>query len=333
MGGKGGGGPQTSKVYNTNLPEYAAPYFKNMMARAEMETNQPYVGFGGPRIAGFTGDQQGAFAGIRDLNAWGAPSVDTAADMAYNSGQAGLGASGFNPYYTGTSNWTQAPVSQYMNPYIDNVLNVMKDQATGRFNEQRGARATQAEQSNAYGGSRQGIQEYLAQRDLNSQLNQMNAEQLSNAYQNAQGMFGQDQARMLQSEMGNQQALAQAAGIRLQGAQAGLQGAQTLGQLGQMQQGLSLDRLTALERSGVQQQGLQQSAMEQAYKDFINQRDYERGSLQFLSGIMHGVPVSTQSEVLSYQAAPNPVSQMLGMGIAGNQLSSMMSGATPAPTA
>ena len=76
---------------------------------------------------------------------------------------------------------------------------------------------------------------------------------------------------------------------------------------------------------GVQQQGLAQSSLDQAYKDFINQRDYERQNLQFMSGIMHGVPVSAQSEVLSYEAAPNPVSQMLGMGIAGNQLSSMMS--------
>jgi hypothetical protein len=56
-----------------------------------------------------------------------------------------------------------------------------------------------------------------------------------------------------------------------------------------------------------------------------NQRDYERQNLQFLTGIMHGVPVTAQSETLGYEAPPNPVNQLLGLGIAGNQLSGMMS--------
>jgi hypothetical protein len=325
--GKGGGspGPQTSKVYNTNLPEYAAPYYKNMMARAETETNQPYIAYGAPRIAGFTGDQQGAFQGIRNINALGAPTVDTAAGMAYGAGNVGAQASGFNPYYTNTGNWTNANVGAYMNPYIQNVLRTMQDTATGRFQEQAGQRDTAAQQAGAYGGSRQAISNFLAQRDLNSQLNSMNAEQLAQAYQNAQGMYTSDQARALQSDQGNQAALAQAAGIRLQGGQLGLQSAQSLGQLGQMQQGLAFDRLAALEKAGVQQQGLAQSALDQAYKDFINQRDYERQNLQFLTGIMHGVPVTAQSETLGYEAPPNPVNQLLGLGIAGNQLSGMMS--------
>lgn len=329
MGKGGGGGPQTSKVYNTNLPEYAKPYFTNMMARAETETNQPYVNYGAPRIAGFNQDQQGAFQGIRDLNAQGNPTVDTAAGMAYGAGQVGAQGAGFNPYFTQTGQWPGANVSQYMNPYIQNVLRVMQDTATGRYNEQMGARDTAAQQAGAYGGSRQAISNFLAQRDINSQLNQMNAEQLAQAFGNAQQMWTQDQSRQLQSDTGNQAALAQAMGLRLQGGQLGLQSAQSLGQLGQMQQGLALDRLAALEKAGVQAQGLQQSALDTAYRDFINQRDYERQNLQFLSGIMHGVPVSTQSETLGYEAPPNPVSQLLGLGIAGGQLNSMMSGSAP----
>lgn len=325
MGKKGQSGPTTSKVYNTNLPEYAQPYYENLMARAETESNQPYIGYGSPRIAGFSPEQTGAFQGIRDLAAQGAPTVDTAANMAYGAGQSAMQATGFNPYYTGTQGWNQQAAASYMNPYVGNVLNTMRQQATERYGEQRGARAAAARQAGAFGGSRQAIQDYLSERDLNEQLNRMNAEQLAQAYGQGAQMFTSDQARALQSQMANQQALERAMALRLQGSQQGLASAQALGQLGQLQQGLMMDRLAALEKAGVAQQGLRQAALDQAYRDFINQRDYERQNLQFMSGIMHGVPVSAQSEVLSYEAAPSPMSQMLGMGMAGNELKSLMS--------
>ena len=42
--GGGGGGPQTteSTVTQTNLPEYAEPYFTRLMQRSEAESLQPY---------------------------------------------------------------------------------------------------------------------------------------------------------------------------------------------------------------------------------------------------------------------------------------------------
>jgi len=95
-----------------------------------------------------------------------------------------------------------------------------------------------------------------------------------------------------------------------------------------MQQGLTMDRLAALEKSGATRQALSQAAMEQAYKDFVNQRDYERQNVNWLTGIMAGVPVGAQSEVLQYEGAPNPYSTALGLGLAGGDLKSMMSGSS-----
>lgn len=444
-GGKGGSkGPQTSKVYNSSIPEFAKPYYENIMARAETESNQPYITYGGPRIAGFTGEQQGAFQGIRDIAEQGAPNVDTAANMAYGAGQSAMQATGFNPLfvgdnfspdtvstqsygnlnrqfrptmvgtqswqgtpsalYTGTEGWNQGAAGQYMNPYVSNVLDTMRAQATDRYREQQGARSAAARQAGAFGGSRQAIQDYLSERDLNEQLNRMNAEQLSQAYGQGAQMFTSDQARALQSQMANQQAFAQAQGLgaqmftsdqaralqagmanqqaiqaaqaaraqmftsdqaralqaqmanqqarqqgfatnlqaqmanqkaletamglRLQGSQQGLAAAQGLGQLGAMQQGLAYDRLTALEKAGATQQGLQQAALETAYKDFINQRDFGKQNINWLTGIMAGVPVGAQSEVLSYEAAPSAYSQLLGTGMAANELSGLLSGSS-----
>ena len=305
------------------MPEYARPYFEHLMTRAETESNQPYSPYPGQRIQGFSADQLGAFQGIRGLAGAGNPTVDQAAGLAGAAGQQALAAGQYTPIYASTQNWPGADVSSYMNPYIENVLNRLQARTTERYGEQAGARQTAAERAGAFGGSRSAIQDFLAQRELNQQLGDTEAQQLSQAFQNAQSMWTSDQARQLQAMLANQ-------GIDLQSAQLGLQGAQTaastadiLGRLGTAQQGLTLDRLKALQDSGQLQQELQQRGLDTAYQDFVNQRDYERGNISFLSGILHGIPVNPQSEVLTTTPGPNALSQLLGAGIAGSALSNM----------
>lgn len=57
---KGGGGNavQKSEVTQSNLPEYARPYFQGMMQRASTALTTPYQTYGQERIAGFTPEQQ-----------------------------------------------------------------------------------------------------------------------------------------------------------------------------------------------------------------------------------------------------------------------------------
>jgi hypothetical protein len=59
--GKGGGAPAPSSqtVTQTNLPEYARPYFENLLNRSQAQSYQQYQPYGAPRIAGFTPEQQG----------------------------------------------------------------------------------------------------------------------------------------------------------------------------------------------------------------------------------------------------------------------------------
>lgn len=60
--GKGGGSskpaPTSQTVTQTNLPEYAKPYYLNLMNRAQALSYTPYQAYGGQRIAGFTPEQQ-----------------------------------------------------------------------------------------------------------------------------------------------------------------------------------------------------------------------------------------------------------------------------------
>ena len=55
--GKGGGGsppPQNQTVTQTNLPEYARPYFENLLKRGQAESYRKYTPYKGERLAGFT---------------------------------------------------------------------------------------------------------------------------------------------------------------------------------------------------------------------------------------------------------------------------------------
>ena len=51
--------------------------------------------------------------------------------------------------------------------------------------------------------------------------------------------------------------------------------------------------------------------------DFLNQRDFPRQQLGFMSGILRGVPVSPTMETTKWAAQPNPLQQMMGFGLGG----------------
>ena len=72
----GGGGPQetTSTVTQTNLPEYAQPYFERLLSRTEQESTTPYTTYGGQRFAEFDPYQELAFTGAAGMAAAGTPS-------------------------------------------------------------------------------------------------------------------------------------------------------------------------------------------------------------------------------------------------------------------
>ena len=50
--------PQNQTVTQTNLPDYAKPYFTDIMERAQKESNRDYEAYGGERIAKFTPAQE-----------------------------------------------------------------------------------------------------------------------------------------------------------------------------------------------------------------------------------------------------------------------------------
>jgi hypothetical protein len=132
----------------------------------------------------------------------------------------------------------------------------------------------------------------------------------------------------LQAQMQAQQAREQSrqfgANLGLQGLQQSLAGAQTLGGLGTAQQEAQLRRLQAQGAVGAEQRGYQQQLLDQAYADFLRQRDYPMEQLGYYSNLMRGIPVGLSSTQTTYAAPPSAASQLAGAGLGALGLSRLM---------
>lgn len=103
--GSGGGGTNYSEVEQTtsNLPEYAEPYYRDLLARTGYETSQPYEQYGGQRLAYFSPGEQDAMSRFRDLGTSGTPTeLNQAGRMAQQVGSqdvsGGIGGLGTSSY-------------------------------------------------------------------------------------------------------------------------------------------------------------------------------------------------------------------------------------------
>ena len=316
MGGGGGGQPTQSTTYTSNLPEYARPYFERMMGRAEAESNQPYVGYGGQRIAGFTPDTQAGFGITRDVAARGTPELDAAGGILGASAMRGLGASGYTSSPIQQQAFGQEQAQNYMSPYMNEVLARQKAAAVQDFEEGRPKRETEAIRSGAFGGYRSAIQEGVAQRGLGRQLSDIEATGRQRAFENAQAQFERDRAASMSAQGTTEAQRLAAAQYGLAGAGLGLQAGAELGRTGAMRQGLTLQQAQALQTQGAAQQQQGQRELDLGYEDFLRQREAERGNINFMSSILRGIPVQP-TQVRSTYDNPNPLAQFGGLGIAG----------------
>ena len=317
MSGGGGGGGNATQTQVTDLPDWAKPYAKESLGQAaaltDLEKN-PYQAYSGDRQAGFTGLQTKAFQGADTM----APSaaMGTAAQMA---GQAGLGALGagsaFNPYQTGQ--FTGQTAQSYMNPYMQNVVDVQKREAQRQADIAGTQRAGQATRAGAFGGSRQAIMEAEAGRNLAQQMGDIQATGQQAAYQDAASRFAQEQQLREQSRQ-------YGAGLGMQGYQTALTGAGQLANIGQQTFGQEMDINKLQQQYGTQQQAFAQQGLDTRYQDFLNQQRYPYQQLEFMNSMLRGTPMGTVSSM--YAPAPSAMSQIAGLGTAAYGISQMAEG-------
>jgi hypothetical protein len=333
-GGSGGGGaPTQSTTVTSNIPEYARPYVETMLGAAQKQTYtydpsgnvsgfRPYVPYGATvdsagnitntaqqqaqsAVAGFAPMQEQAFrqtAGLQVPGQFGVGSqfIGAGGMGAGNIAQQAAGAG--NQYFGMATN----PFAQqaFMSPYMQNAVDVQKQEAIRDFQKQMPAMQAQATRLGAFGGSRSAIEAAEARRNLNTQLGNIQAQGTQKAFEAGQ------QAQQFGSNLG------------LQGFNTALQGTgqltsagTALGQMGERQLQAQQGIIGLQSQAGAQQQALEQQRINQAIQNYALQQQNPMLQLSTMSSLLRGLPLQ-QATTQQYQAAPSAVSQIGGLGTA-----------------
>lgn len=142
----------------------------------------------------------------------------------------------------------------YMSPYMQDVVEQQQKEAIRQSGIAGTQLAGQATQAGAFGGSRYGLMEAERQRNLGTQLGQIQAGGLQAAFQQAQQQFNAEQNARLQAQQANQAAGLNVGGQNLQAAL----GVQSLGTQAGLQTALA--NLNAQQQANVQNQAAQMQA-------------------------------------------------------------------------
>jgi hypothetical protein len=326
-GGSGGGGNTTST--STNMPEYAKPYYKELLKQTGkniFETDAE--GFvTGVKGAGElpqqtrVGMQDITRQGIQGIGNLSAPTQFAQSTQGLSAGQNlgyGSAVQGLNQAFAYDPNSAQrfggAAANYYMNPYQQNVTDTALREAMqkGQIDKQAGAMGSIGR--GTFGGARQALIQAEQGRGLNQQLADIQYRGASDAYSNAQQQFNADEQRRQQAQqysatLGSQ--LGQA------GLGAGLDASKALGALGSEQQQADLARLQAQVAAGEKQQAQMQGESDTDYQNRMAALNYEKQQLQFYSDILRGNANALGSTQVNYAPPPSAVSQVAGLGIAG----------------
>lgn len=327
-GGSGGGGSQTSTSYSTNLPEYAKPYYQELLKQTGrnvfstdskgnvtgMKQNElPQM-----QVAGFNPLQsqvQQDVAGMQKPGEFGQSSagLNAGQQLGYGTALQGIGqAFMYNPQSAQAFGGQQA--SQYMSPYQQNVTDMALREARQQGNLQKQNAAMGSIGRGTFGGARQALMQSEGDRNLMQSLGDIQAKGSQDAFMNAQQQFNADQQRQQQAQ---QYSATLGSQLGLAGMQGGIDTSKALGALGTEQQQADLARFTAQGATGAEQQALAQKQMDTDYQNQMALENQDRQQLQFYSDILRGNAGALGSSQVQYTPAPSQASQVAGLGLAG----------------
>ena len=159
----------TSTVQNQiGFAPQIAPYGEGVLGAAAAAVKNPYQsyadwaranGLSGDQVAQFTDLQKHAFAGAKDLS-YDPYSTAAAQGLQSLSGQT----------------FDQNAAQQYMNPYMQNVVDIQKREAQRQSGIQGTQQQSGAASAGALGGSRDAIMRAERERNLGQQMNDIQAQ-------------------------------------------------------------------------------------------------------------------------------------------------------------
>jgi len=279
--------PATStNVVSQKLPAEIAPAVTRAVDEAtaifEAEKARGYDPYTGETIAPLTAEEQQAMAGIAGL-------VGTATPLVQES---------LETYRTGAEKFTPETAQEYMSPYQRAVTDIEKREAGRQFDIAQQARDAQAAGAGAGSlmGTRSAILEAEAARNQQQLLSDIEARGLQSAFTNAQQQFAAQKAR--ERQMAGDVA----------------QTGTGLFQAGLAEQG-------ALQTVGEQKRELGQSALDEAYARFLEERNFPQQTLADFTQTIYGNPLATMPTKTTQESklpgAGSIGQQLLGLGAAG----------------
>ena len=344
---------------STSIPDWLQQPAQEAVQRADDLSNQPYQPYTGQIVAGTPQDTQDAYQAIRNMQGQTTPAYNTASNawqgvlgnlqtqtpeqqMAYANqyfnnyqNQVMNPATSLLSPYTSQGPLTAAQVGQnaqaLMSPYTQSVIDpanaLMKQQLQQNLN----TIGAGANQSGAFGGSRQGVMEGIAQSQaalgsekyLGDMLNNQWGNALSTGYQTgalgAQQGYGATSALAGLLAPGYQQANTSAAGLMNTNLGLGTAAAGAIPQLATGAQTANQKDASLLQTIGAAQQGQYQSELDAAMSQFYAQQDDPTQKLNLLISTLGGVPYGTTSSSTG--------TQMLNKNVAAGALGGAASGA------
>jgi len=353
---KGGSSkPSETKSVTTNLPEYAEPYYQELMKQAGKQTYttdaggnvtgvKAYTPYEGDRVAGFTGEQLSIQDQVGGLQTPGGFATSQAGlqqgtNLGLGAAQTGItNALNYNPNALANlgvatpQSFGNQQAAQYMSPYQQNVTDVQLAEARRQANITKNQQALGSIGRGTFGGGRQALMSSEGDRNLATQLGKIQAQGSQNAFTAAQKQFNVDRSAQMAADQQNLQAdidqrarnqqaeqfaIGQQKDVGLAGLQTGLAGAESTGTMAAREQSANLERLKSQASTAAEKQALQQEIDNIAFQVFREEEDYERNLLQYQSDILRGNAGALGSTQVQYAPAPSLAGQIAGIGAQG----------------
>ena len=264
----------------TEIPEQLKPYYTDILSKAQAlynkRTDEGYTPYEGPTIAPYSPEQEQAFTGIAGLQGGTAPKYAEAEQMTRDA------ASGI----------TGAQIQEAMSPYQQAVTDIEKRESQKSFEQNvlPKLRAAQVAQG-SFGGTRGTLLEAQSLGEQQKLLSDIQTKGSQAAFADARAALDAERTRQGQASTN----LANIAGAGFKTGLAELGAQQGVGEVKQQQT---------------------QAALDEAYRQFLQEKDEPYAAMQKYQQVVSGAPISTTTYAPPPPPQPSLGQQLIG-GLAG----------------
>ena len=267
-------------ITTTEIPKQLAPYYEDILSKAQALYNkrveEGFKPYEGPTIAQFTPEQEATFAGIAGLQGQVAPKFAEAEQLTRDA----------------AAQITGEQIQEAMSPYQQAVTDIEKRESQKAFEQNvlPKLRAAQVAQG-SFGGTRGTLLEAQAIADQQRALADIQAKGSAAAFKDARAALEAERTRMGQgaTQLANIAPTALKTGLAELGAQ------QTVGETKQRQA---------------------QTALDEAYRQFLQEKQEPYEAMQKYQAVVTGAPLTTTQFAPPPAPGPSLGQQLIG-GLAG----------------